>query len=432
MIARYSRPEMSALWSDEARFNNWLEIECLALEGMEQIKLVPQGSAGIVRAKARIDIARISAIECESKHDVIAFLSQIQESVNDPAAGFLHRGMTSNDLLDTTFAVTLGQAGAIINADCERLLKQIATRAREFKYTPCIARTHGIHAEPMTFGLKLASWHAELARAQKRFQSALKEVTVGKIAGAVGTYSSIPPAVEKYVFEKLGLTPETVPTQVVARDRHAAFFTALAGLATSIERWCIEIRHLQRTEVGEVEEPFGHGQKGSSAMPHKRNPILCENLCGLARLVRSHASAACENVALWHERDISHSSVERVIAPDATILVDFMLARFAGVVEKMVVSPVRMLANIEATGGLIYSSAVLTTLIERGIARDAAYAIVQRCALAAFSDPKQSFRERLIKDQSVTQVITAAEIGAMFEPLKLLGHVDEIFARAGL
>ncbi len=436
MITRYSRPEILALWTDEARFASWLEVECVALEGMESVGLVPSGSAAIVRKKAKIDVARISEIERESKHDVIAFLSQIQESVNDPAAGFLHRGMTSNDLLDTGFAIVLGKAGALILGGCDKLSAGLAKRAREFKDTHCIARTHGIHAEPTTFGLKLAGWHAELARARTRFVAALEEVKVGKLSGAVGTYSSLPPEVEKFVFAKLGLGVDTVPTQVVARDRHAAFFAALAGIATAIERWCVEIRHLQRTEVREVEEPFSHGQKGSSAMPHKKNPILCENLCGLARLVRGYAQAASENVVLWHERDISHSSVERVIAPDATILVDFMLDRFAGVVSGMNVSPERMKQNLELTGGLTFSSSVLTALIERGMPRDVAYELVQRHAMASWNENGKkdckSFKERLLQDAAVTAVVPAKDLDGLFDAGAMLKHVDVIFKRAGL
>jgi adenylosuccinate lyase len=437
VIERYSRAEMAALWGDTARYNTWLEIECLALEGMEQTGLVPVGSAATVRAKATVNPARIAELEAKSKHDVIAFLSQIQESANDPAAGFLHRGMTSNDLLDTAFAVTLGKAGELLLAECDKLAAIIRRRAKEHKNTVCIGRTHGIHAEPTTFGIKLAGWFAELSRGKERLTAALEGVRVGKLSGAVGTYSSLPPSVESFVLGKLGLSIETVPTQVVARDRHAAFFAALAGIATSIERWCVEIRHLQRTEVREVEEPFGAGQKGSSAMPHKRNPILCENLSGLARLVRSYSHAAFENVALWHERDISHSSVERVIAPDATILLDFMLARFSEVVAGMTVSPERMKANLELTGGLIFSSAVLTALIERGVARDEAYAIVQSHALAQAlagwgTGAQSSFKERLTSDPRVTAVLPKLELERLFDAGPMLKYLDGVFARSGV
>lgn len=428
MIARYSRPEMNALWSDEARFKIWLEIETLALEGMVAAGLAPQDALDAVRSKGRFDATRVLEIEQEVKHDVIAFLTNVAESVGE-ASRYVHRGMTSSDLLDTTLAVQLVRAGNLILAGVDRVLVVLKRRALETKNVPCIGRSHGIHAEPTTFGVKLAGWYAELVRSRARVAAAVVEIGYGKISGAVGTYASIPPSVEAHVLTKLGLKPETVATQVVQRDRHAAFFNALALLGASLERFCVEIRHLQRTEVREVEEKFSPGQKGSSAMPHKRNPILTENLTGLARLLRGYAVSAMENVPLWHERDISHSSVERVIAPDACTVVDFMLARFESVVDGMVVHADRMLENLESTRGLIFSGALLVALVDHGFTREDAYRLVQKHALPAW-EGGASLLERVRSDKAIGERVSAAELDDIFDLKRHFRHVDLIVGRA--
>ncbi len=428
MIPRYSRPEMSNLWSDENRFKIWLEVETLALEGMVMEGSAPKESLAAVKARGAFDTARVLAIEEEVKHDVIAFLTNVAEHVG-PEARVLHRGMTSSDLLDTTLAVQLKRSGELLlrglDAACDALWK----RAEEFKYTPCVGRSHGIHAEPTTFGLKLAGWYAELRRARRRLVAAIDEVAVGKIAGAVGTYASVSPKVEAHVFSALGLKSEPVPTQIVSRDRHASFFSALALLACSIERCAVEIRHLQRTEVREAEEKFSAGQKGSSAMPHKRNPILSENLSGLARLVRSYSAAALENVPLWHERDISHSSVERVAAPDACILMDFMLARFASLISGLVVYPQRMQENLEHTRGLVFSGTLLIALVDRGMVREDAYRLVQQHALAAW-EGGPDLKARVLADTKISAVMSAKEVESAFDLKRHTKHVDMIFDRA--
>ncbi|WKZ56663.1 MAG: adenylosuccinate lyase [Bdellovibrionota bacterium] len=427
MIPRYSRQEMTALWSDQAKFRLWLAVETAALEQMVKEGIAPKEAYEAVRAKAAFDTSRVLQIEEEVKHDVIAFLTNVAEYVG-PLSRYVHRGMTSNDVLDTAFAAQLKQAGEMLIKELDALIAVVWKRAVEFKVTPCIGRSHGIHAEPITFGLKLASWVAELTRAKARLCAATKEVACGKVSGPVGTYASVSPAVEAHVMQQLGLQPEVVATQVVARDRHAYFFTVLALLASSIERFCVEVRHLQRTEVREVEEPFGSGQKGSSAMPHKRNPILSENLTGLARLVRSYALAAMENVALWHERDISHSSVERVIAPDACILTDFMLVRLRKVVEGMRVHSDRMLENLESTRGVIFSGSLLLALTDRGMKREDAYRVVQTHALAAWEGGAGLF-ERARSDGEIMAILSEKELQAVFDIKKHLQHVDLIFAR---
>ncbi|RIL09056.1 MAG: adenylosuccinate lyase [Proteobacteria bacterium] len=430
MIERYSRAEMSTIFSEERRYAVWLEIETLALEAMVKEGLAPKESLQAVKAGAKFDSKRISEIEAQVKHDVIAFLTCINESVG-PEARFLHRGMTSSDVLDTALAVQLKQAGELILKGLRDLAEAVKKRAIEFKETPCVGRSHGIHAEPTTFGLKLASWYAELRRHENHLQTAIEEISVGKIAGAVGTYASISPEVEAFVLGKLGLKAESVPSQIVHRDRHAFFFGTLAHLATSLEKFSIEIRHLQRTEVGELHEPFGSGQKGSSAMPHKKNPILAENISGLARLVRSYALSAQENVCLWHERDISHSSVERVIAPDACILIDFMLARFRRLIEGMQVYPDRMLANLESTRGLVFSGSVLLALTDCGMTREAAYAVVQKHALEALKGG-EDLRARLKSDSEITAHLKDKELLELFDLKRHLRHVDNIFARVGI
>jgi adenylosuccinate lyase len=419
---------MVEIWSDEARFKIWLEIETLALEGMVEAGLAPREALRDLRTKGRFDTARVLEIEQEVKHDVIAFLTNVAESVGE-SSRFVHRGMTSSDLLDTTLAVQLVRAGGLIVAGIDRTLGVLKRRAIESKHVPCIGRSHGIHAEPTTFGVKLAGWYAELRRSRARIVAAIDEVGYGKISGAVGTYASVPPSVEGHVLKKLGLKAETVATQVVQRDRHAAFFNSLALLGASIERFCVEIRHLQRTEVREVEEKFTAGQKGSSAMPHKRNPILTENLTGLARLLRGYAVSALENVPLWHERDISHSSVERVIAPDACTIADFMLARFESVVDGMVVHADRMLENLESTRGLIFSGALLVALVDHGVSREDAYRLVQKHALPAW-EGGATLLERVRSDPAVTGRIPEAELDDIFDLKRHFRHVELIVGRA--
>lgn len=418
---------MSSLWEDQARYQLWLEVELLALKAMAEAGLVPRESYQEVKAKAGFSVERIETLEKELKHDVIAFLSNVAEHAG-PFARYLHRGMTSSDLLDTVFALQLVRSGQLILKGLDTLSECVRSQAEKYKHTPCAGRSHGIHAEPITFGLKLISWYAELRRQRQRIERACSEVAVGKISGAVGTYASVPPQVEEQVLGALGLRAETVSTQVVQRDRHAAFFSALALLGCSIERFCVEIRHLQRTEVREVEEEFSKQQKGSSAMPHKRNPVLSENLCGLSRLLRSYAEAAMENVPLWHERDISHSSVERVIAPDACALADFMLHRFTQIVKNLVVHEDRMMENLELTRGLVFSGTLLIKLADKGQAREDAYRVVQRHALAAW-EGGPSFAERVRSDKEITKVLNAAELDEIFDLKRHLRHVDYIFNR---
>ena len=420
---------MLTIWSDEHKYHTWLEVELLAAEGMEKQGLIPSGTAAAIRAKATIRVERVLEIEEEVKHDVIAFLTSISEQAGEPAR-FLHRGMTSSDLLDTSLAVLLKQSGELIVKELNNLLEAVKRRAFEFKMTPTIGRSHGIHAEPTTFGLKLASFYAELVRRKASVETALRQVACGKLAGAVGTYASLPPEVEAYVFDKLGLLAESIPSQIVHRDRHAEFFNALALLGATLERMAVEVRHLQRTEVGEAEESFSKGQKGSSAMPHKKNPILCENLTGLARLLRSYAQSALENVALWHERDISHSSVERVIAPDACTLSHFMLVRMRQVIDGLVVHSDKMLSNLHASRGLVFSGTLLIALADKGVAREDAYRIVQRNALACWQDAEgPDFLARLQGDEEVRERISSDELQEIFNLDRHLSYVDVLFAR---
>src|SRR5262252_2855656 len=430
MIPRYTRAELAALWSDSARYENWLRVELAACEAMEAAGSVPAGTAAAVRAKAagKLDPARILEHEERTRHDVIAFLTHVEELAGEPAR-WLHLGMTSSDVLEASFALQLVEAADHILAGIDLLRAACRRRAEEHRATPAIGRSHGIHAEPITAGLVFAGWYAELGRAKAALEAARQEVAVGKIAGAVGTYANLDPAVEQAALASLGLRPEVVPTQVVARDRHAAYFLALARLGTAVERLALTIRHWQRTEVGEASEAFGKGQKGSSAMPHKKNPILSENLCGIARLLRSYASAALEDVALWHERDISHSSVERVIGPDATGLADFMVRRAAGLVDGLVVNAARMRENLERTGGLFFSEAVMLGLVRKGMARQAAYELVQRNALRAVAG-EGKFRDLLAADKDVTSRIDAAEIDHAFNLEHHLRHAGAIIDRA--
>jgi adenylosuccinate lyase len=430
MISRYTRRELAELWSDRHRYETWLRIELAACTAMEAAGTVPAGTAAAVKDKAagKLDPAAILAHEERTKHDVIAFLTHVEELAGEPAR-WLHLGMTSSDVLDAGLALNLVEAGVQILAGIDLLRAACRRRADEHRATPAIGRSHGIHAEPITAGLVFAGAYAELGRARAAFVAAQREIAVGKIAGAVGTYANLDPAIETAALGSLGLRRETVPTQIVARDRHAAYFMALARLGTAVERLALTVRHWQRTEVGEATEAFGKGQKGSSAMPHKKNPILSENLCGLARLLRSYASAALEDVALWHERDISHSSVERVIGPDATGLADFMVRRAAGLVDGLVVNAGRMKQNLELTGGLFFSEAVMLQLVRTGMARQAAYELVQRNALAAV-EGKGSFRALLAADADISRRLTAADIDRAFDLQHHLRHTSAIIDRA--
>jgi adenylosuccinate lyase len=427
MIPRYSRPEMARIWEPEAKFSIWLKIETYAAQAMAELGLIPKHAADAVRKRGGFDAARIDQIEREVKHDVIAFLTSVSEHVG-PEARFLHAGLTSSDVLDTCFNVQLVQAAHLLIADVDALLAALKARAFEFKDTLTVGRSHGVHAEPTTFGLKLATAYAEFARARERLVRAREEVATCAISGAVGTFAHVDPRVEAYVAKKLGLTPEPISTQVIPRDRHAAYFATLAVVASSIERLATEIRHLQRTEVLEAEEYFSEGQKGSSAMPHKRNPVLSENLTGLARVVRAYAQPALEDVALWHERDISHSSVERVIGPDATIALDFALVRLTGIIKGLVVYPERMRANLKRLGGLIHSQRVLLALTEAGVPREEAYRMVQRNAMKVW-DTGADFQAALLADKDVTKALSPDEIKAQFDLGYHTKHVDTIFAR---
>jgi adenylosuccinate lyase len=430
MIPRYSRPEMTAIWSPETRFRLWFEIEAHALDAMAELGIAPKSAAKKVwekGEKAVFDIGRIDEIEREVKHDVIAFLTHLAELVG-PEARFVHQGLTSSDILDTCFNLQLVRAADLLMADVDKVLAALKRRAFEYKDTPTIGRSHGIHAEPTTFGIKLASFYAEFARARRRLHAAREEVATAALSGAVGTFAHVDPKVEEHVARALGLRPEAVSTQVIPRDRHAAYFAALAIVASSVEHIALEIRHLQRSEVREVEEYFSPGQKGSSAMPHKRNPVLSENITGLARLVRSYALPAMENVALWHERDISHSSVERVIGPDATIALDFALNRLAGMVDKLVVYPDRMLKNLDALGGVVHSQRVLLALTQKGVSREDAYRLVQRNAMQVW-EGKGDFLSNLKADAEVTAALPVPEIEALFDLGHHLKHVDTIFHR---
>ncbi|MHA1524035.1 MAG: adenylosuccinate lyase [Alphaproteobacteria bacterium] len=427
MIPRYSRPEMVEIWSPEAKFRIWFEIEAHATDAQARLGVVPKSAAAAVWEKGKFEIARIDAIEAEVKHDVIAFLTNLAEHVG-PQARFVHQGMTSSDILDTCLAVQLARASDLLIAGVGRLMAALKTRAMEHKFTPTIGRSHAIHAEPTTFGLKLAQAFAEFSRGRARLVAARREIATCAISGAVGTFANIDPAVEAHVAEKMGLEIEPISTQVIPRDRHAMFFATLGVIAGSIERLSVEIRHLQRTEVLEAEEYFSPGQKGSSAMPHKRNPVLTENLTGIARLVRGAVGPALENIALWHERDISHSSVERVIAPDATIAMDFALHRLAGVVEKLLVYQQNMEKNLDRLGGLIHSQRVLLALTQKGASREDAYAMVQKCAMPVWRG-EGKFLELLGQDPHVRKLLSTAELAALFNLDYHFKHVETIFAR---
>ena len=429
MIPRYSRPDMVAIWTPEARFRIWFEIEAHATDALAELGVVPKEAAAAIWEKGAFDVDRIDEIERETKHDVIAFLTNVAEHVGEPAR-FLHQGMTSSDVLDTCLSVQLARASDILLADLDALLAALRTRAHEHRLTPTIGRSHGIHAEPVTFGLKLALAYAEFTRCRARLVAARAEIATCAISGAVGTFANIDPFVESYVAERLGLAVEPISTQVIPRDRHAMYFATLGVIASSIERLATEVRHLQRTEVLEAEEYFSPGQKGSSAMPHKRNPVLTENLTGLARMVRGYVTPALENVALWHERDISHSSVERYIGPDATITLDFALARMTGVIEKLVVYPARMQKNLDRMGGLVHSQRVLLALTQAGVSREDSYRLVQRNAMKVWeSDGALSLMDLLKADPDVTAALSTEDIESRFDLDYHLRHVDTIFDR---
>jgi len=428
MISRYTNPEMADIWSDQSRYQIWLDIERYALEGLVKAGGAPLEALEAYNAKACFSVDRVNELELQVKHDVIAFLTNVAEYVG-PLSRYMHKGMTSSDVVDTCLAVQMRRSGKLLEQQLKILMEAIKGRAMEFKGTPCIGRSHGIHAEPTTFGVKLAGWYAELKRQHQRLVAAIDTISVGKLSGAVGVYGGIDPSVEELVMSRLELSPETVATQVVARDRHAEFMGCLAQIGSSIERFSVEIRHLQRTEVREVMEGFTPGQKGSSAMPHKRNPILTENLCGLARLLRGYAQSCFENVALWHERDISHSSVERVAVPDACIALDFMLRRFAGVVTNLVVSPEKMMNNLEMTRGTVFSGHLLLSLVDAGMTREDAYALVQKHALAAF-DGGASLFERAKQDPLITKTLPGEKLEAIFDLRRYLKEVNRIVFRA--
>ncbi len=427
MIPRFSRQEMADIWTPENKCRIWLEIECLAAEAQAELGVIPREAPGKIRAKAAFDLARMDEIEAEVRHDVIAFLTNVGENVGEESR-YIHVGMTSSDILDTGFAVQLRQAAALIIADIDALLSALKERILEHKETLCVGRSHGIHAEPTTFGLKLAGHYAAFMRARERMERARAEISTCAISGAVGTFSTVDPAVEKYVAEKLGLTVEPVSTQVIPRDRHAMFFVTLGVVASSIENLATEIRHLQRTEVREVEEYFAAGQKGSSAMPHKRNPILSENLTGLARLIRAAMTPALEDVVLWHERDISHSAVERVIASDATVLTDFALHRLTGVIRNLVVSPDRMRKNLESLKGLVFSQAVLLALTDAGLRREEAYKIVQSSAMKVWAG-EGDFLALLQADVTVQKALGAEKLVSLFDYAAYTKHIEGIIDR---
>ena len=429
MIPRYTRAEMGRLWSDENRFAKWLEVELAATETLAEAGIVPKAAAETLRARARVDVKRIQEVEARVKHDVIAFTVVVGESVSDAeAARWLHYGLTSNDVVDTAQALVLREASAQIEAGLAAFGEVLRRRAFEYQHTPQIGRTHGIHAEPITFGLKLAIWYSENERNLERFRAAARQIAVGKISGAVGTCAHLGPEIEQKICGRLGLATAPVTSQVLQRDRHAQYLSALAILAASLETVALEIRHLQRTEVREAEEPFAVGQRGSSAMPHKRNPVSCEQVCGLARLVRTNALAAVENMALWHERDISHSSVERVILPDSSTLADYLLHRMTSIVNEMRVFPERMRRNLEMTHGLVFSGQLLQDLVEAGAPREDAYKWVQENAMAAW-EQETSFRERVAADTRITRHLSPQALAHAFDVERQLRYVDAIFSR---
>lgn len=430
MIQRYTNPEMGNIWTLQHEFEEILEVELCACEAMAELGEIPMEAAKNIRAKAKFDLARVHEIEKVTNHDIIAFLTNVAEYVGDDSK-YVHKGLTSSDVKDTALGVMMRKSADIILEDLRKFREVLRRRAAEFKHTPCIGRTHGIHAEPMTFGLKLALWSAEVERNIERVEHARRIVAVGKLSGAVGTYSNIDPRIEQIVCKKLGLTPVRLATQVIQRDRHAEYMTTLAIVASSLEKFATEVRNLQRTDIREAEEYFSPGQKGSSAMPHKRNPITCERVAGMARLVRGNAIAAMEDITLWHERDISHSSVERVILPDSTINVDYCLRKFTNIIDKLLVYPEAMLANLNRTGGLIYSQRLMLAIVSKGVLREDAYVWVQRNAMKRWLE-SEDFHTNVRKDPDISRVLTEAEIDEVFDVQWFLRNVDMIFARFGL
>lgn len=431
MIPRYTRPVMGQIWSDEARFQALLDVEIAASEAQAELGMVPRDAVEQIKQRARFDVARIHEIEAEVKHDVIAFLTNVGENVGE-ASRYVHLGMTSSDALDTALALQLRQAGEILQKDLQELHDAILAKAREHKYTVGVGRSHGIHAEPLTFGFKLGVWLEEVRRHQIRLRRAIEIISVGKISGAVGTFSNINPEVERLACERLGLQPAPISTQIIQRDRHAEYVSTLAIIASSLEKFATEIRHLQRTDVLEAEEPFEAGQKGSSAMPHKRNPVGSENITGLARIVRANAIAAMENIPLWHERDISHSSVERIILPDSTILLDYMIARFTKIISGLVVYPDNMARNMDVFGGVIFSQAVLLKLIDKGLSREAAYKLVQSNAMKAWNKSDGNFKANLLSDPDVMAKLSKTEVEDCFNAQSYLKNLDAVFQRLGI
>lgn len=427
MITRYTRPDMGRIWTNENKFRMWLAVEVAATQTLSEAGLVPKQAARDIARKADFDLDRINAIEAEVKHDVIAFTTAVAEKIG-PASRWLHYGLTSNDVVDTAQALQVRDASKLIADDLRRLRDILQRRALEFKHTPMIGRTHGVHAEPITFGLKLANWYSECCRDLARFEAAAEDIRVGKLSGAVGTFAHLEPEFEEQICARLGLKAAPISSQVIQRDRHAAYLCTLAVIASTLDKIATEIRHLQRTEVREAEEFFSEGQKGSSAMPHKRNPVTCEQISGLARVVRSNAQAALENVALWHERDISHSSVERVILPDSTILVDYLLAKTSTLIDTMFVYPERMMANLESTGGLVFSGQLLLDLVEAGILREDAYRMVQRHAMRAWKQD-DNFRQLVLNDPDITSRVPRQKIERAFDLKRQLRNVDKIFLR---
>ncbi|MGO1922508.1 MAG: adenylosuccinate lyase [Jeotgalicoccus sp.] len=430
MISRYSREEMTKIWTEENRFDAWLEVEILASEAWAELGIIPKEEVKNIRPNARIDVERIKEIEAETRHDVVAFTRQISETLGEEKK-WVHYGLTSTDVVDTAQSYILKQANEIIENDLNNFIEILADKAREHKHTLMMGRTHGVHAEPTSFGIKMALWHQEMTRNLKRFKDVREEIEVGKMSGAVGTFANIPPEVEEYVCKHLGLTPAPVSTQTLQRDRHAHYVAVLALIATSVEKFAVEIRHLQKTETREVEEAFAKGQKGSSAMPHKRNPIGSENVTGIARVIRGYVSTAYENVPLWHERDISHSSAERIMLPDVTIALNYMLNRFGRIMKNLTVFPENMKANIDKTFGLVYSQQVMLTLIDKGLSREEAYDLVQPKAMESW-ETKVPLRELAGKDARIQEVLTTEELDECFNEDHHLSRVDIIFKRAGL
>ncbi len=430
MIERYSLPQMTNIWKEESRFKIMLDIELLTLDALTRQKKVPRNAFQRIKKKARFNLSQIKKIEAKTQHDVVAFVANLAQNMG-PDAQYLHLGLTSSDLLDTALGVQLKAASGILIADLNKLMNLLAKKARKYREMVCIGRTHGVHAEPITFGLKLALWFDETKRNLERLLQAKEAVSIGKISGAVGTYANIEPEVEAFVCKKLGLKPARISTQVIQRDVYAQYMATLAIIGSSLEKFATEIRHLQRTEVQEAEEPFGKGQKGSSAMPHKRNPVICERICGLSRILRANALASLESVTLWHERDISHSSVERVIMPDSTIVLDYMLNKFMEVMEGLVVYPENMLANLVKTKGLIFSQRVLLELMQKGLSREKAYDLVQRCAMKAWRQTVD-FKETLLKDREVLRYLHREDLDRIFNLDYYLRHVNKIFKNVGL